>query len=62
MSALPKCNYDHPDCFARRCFGDKALCSCLRDTRFKGNECPFYKSVDQVMIENPNYFNQEVRR
>ena len=46
-SADPKCLADKPECFAYV----SGHCKCLSDTRFKNNECPFYKTQDQVRRE-----------
>lgn len=50
-STDPKCLAYHPDCFA---FID-GHCKCLSDTRFRNNECPFYKTAEQVKREVNRY-------
>ena len=58
-SRLPKCFHEddliYMDCFAFR----RGLCSCLKDTKFRSKECPFYKPVSQVLEEDPKFFRRE---
>lgn len=54
MANLPKCKHDHPDCFSLM---EHKHCFALMNTTFKG-DCPFYKSIEQQMEENPEWFNK----
>ena len=37
----------------------KGRCKCLTDTNFKKtNSCPFFKTVEQVEKEDPDYFKR----
>ena len=53
MAIIPKCRHDHPDCFAMT---DEHKCLGLTSTDFKGRDCPFYKSEEQMRAENPEWF------
>lgn len=50
MYIPPKCEWNHPNCFAHRTFPD--ACSALMDTDFpKRSDCPFFKSAEQYEEE-----------
>lgn len=37
---LPKCKNEKKNCFAIK---NNLYCTCLRNTSFRNNDCPFYK-------------------
>lgn len=50
-SNLKRCN----DPQGRSCFGyRRGRCTCLNNTN--GVPCPFFKTIKQVLAEDPNYF------
>ena len=51
MGLAPKCLEGKFDCFA----WDRAECSILTSTNFKGRSCPFYKSQEQYEEELEKY-------
>lgn len=48
-----KCYEGNPDCFALNEYGS---CMVLSDTKFKDHDCPFYKTEQQLLEENPVYY------
>lgn len=52
---LDSCQYGHDDCFAYGCY---AKCRALRETYFKDNVCPFYKTVHQRRHEHEVSINK----
>ena len=52
MAGLKECKQKRRDCFAYH----KGCCKALKDTRF-AYKCPFYKSIEAVKDEDPNYFD-----
>lgn len=54
--SIPKCRDPRGklDCFAAQSGG---RCRCLGDT--SKTPCPFYKTVEQVLEEDPDYFNRD---
>lgn len=48
-----KCNQNRVDCFAYV----NEYCCALSDTHFKG-KCVFYKTREQVTLEDPDYYRR----
>lgn len=48
MPAIKKCVEGRSDCFA---FTTTGTCLCLSETDFKNKECPFYKPVSEMDMD-----------
>ena len=54
-----KCHEWQPDCFAVTLDGK---CTILDNTKFKNHNCPFYKTKEQLLEENPTYYDSRERK
>lgn len=52
MNNLKLCKDRNEDCFAYF-YG---RCKALGDTNFCGKQCPFYKTIQQVIKEDPAFY------
>lgn len=53
----PMC-IDECACFAAYRDGHKILCSALNNTDFKNKWCPFFKTREQVLKEDPRFYER----
>lgn len=61
---LSKCHdpmcIDSPTCFAAFRHKGVIYCTCLSDTDFENKHkwCPFYKTTEEVLKEDPHFFER----
>ena len=59
MGKLEYCYYGL-DCNCFACYNGK--CYCLNKTDFKGGNCPFYKSINEVDKETLKLLGKEIKQ
>lgn len=56
----PMCAGNATACFASFRHRGRVHCSCLNDTNFsdRNNWCPFFKTTEEVLKEDPKFFER----